>query len=137
MRHPHVPGNDRSVSEVLRDRVERLTRQAFDVRFPQLSRALRLLIPGGSRLLELDEVRARIVGFDQGALLHRWQHADPAMDVLASDALRIVNRGVKRKQSRREIFAQLCDLLNEPRLPENFDLLPRSAIPYMDEPWYC
>jgi hypothetical protein len=22
-------------------------------------------------------------------------------------------------------------------LPENFDLMPRATIPYMDEPWYC
>jgi hypothetical protein len=22
-------------------------------------------------------------------------------------------------------------------LPENFDLMPRASIPYLDEPWYC
>ena len=38
--------------------------------------ALRLLIPAGSRMLELEEVQALLTGFDQEALLHRWQHPE-------------------------------------------------------------
>ena len=49
--------------------------------------ALRLLIPAGSRLLELEEIRALVTGFDQPALLHRWRHADGAMDELAAAAI--------------------------------------------------
>jgi radical SAM superfamily enzyme YgiQ (UPF0313 family) len=95
--------------------------------------ALRLLIPAGSRLLELDDIRAAIAGFDEPALLHRWNHPDPGIDALAGQALRLA----ALKGSRRQIFRQFWNLVNDRPLPENFDLMPRATIPYMDEPWYC
>jgi radical SAM superfamily enzyme YgiQ (UPF0313 family) len=95
--------------------------------------ALRLLIPNGSRLLELDDVRSTITGFDEPALLHRWNHPNPQMDTLAGLALKLAaGRG-----TRREIFQKLWNLVSDEALPENFDLMPRATIPYMDEPWYC
>lgn len=95
--------------------------------------ALRLLIPNNSRLLELEDVRDVVTGFDEPALLHRWKHSDPAMDLLAASALKLA----ARQGSRREIFASMWHLANDEPLPENFDLRPRATIPYMDEPWYC
>ena len=94
--------------------------------------ALRLLIPSGSRLLELADVQAVIREFDEPALLYRWRHPDPAVDALAEHALRIA----ASKGSRREIFGYLWNLVDD-RPYENFDLLPRTAIPYLDEPWFC
>jgi len=95
--------------------------------------ALRLLIPRGSRLLELDEIQSVVTGFDEPALLYRWTHPDTAMDALAAQALKIA----AQKGSRREIFRKMWDLVANQPLPENFDLMPRATIPYMDEPWYC
>jgi radical SAM superfamily enzyme YgiQ (UPF0313 family) len=94
--------------------------------------ALRLLIPSGSRLLELGDVQAVIGDFDEPALLYRWQHPDPEMDALAQQALRIASS----RGSRREIFGYLWNLVGD-RPYENFDLVSRAAIPYMDEPWFC
>src|ERR1700722_693789 len=45
--------------------------------------ALRLLIPRGSRLLELEDVQAVLRAFDEPALLYRWRHPDPEVDALA------------------------------------------------------
>jgi radical SAM superfamily enzyme YgiQ (UPF0313 family) len=95
--------------------------------------ALRLLIPRGSRLLELEEIQSVITGFDEPALLYRWKHPDPALDALAERALKLA----AKKSPRREIFRQMWDLVEDRLLPENFDLMPRATIPYMDEPWYC
>jgi radical SAM superfamily enzyme YgiQ (UPF0313 family) len=95
--------------------------------------ALRLLIPRGSRMLELDEVQRVVTGFDDAALLYRWKHPDPGVDRLAEQALRIA----ARNGSRREIFRQMWELAADSPLPENFDLMPHATIPYMDEPWYC
>jgi radical SAM superfamily enzyme YgiQ (UPF0313 family) len=95
--------------------------------------ALRLLIPNGSRLLELDDVRAAVTGFDEPALLHRWRHPDARVDQLADQALNLA----AQRGSRREIFGKLWALASEQPLPDNFDLMPRATIPYMDEPWYC
>jgi radical SAM superfamily enzyme YgiQ (UPF0313 family) len=95
--------------------------------------ALRLLIPRGSLLLELDDVQAVVGAFDDPALLYRWRHRDPEVDALAGQALRIAaSRG-----SRREIFSYLWNLVSERPLFEDLDLLPRTAIPYLDEPWFC
>jgi radical SAM superfamily enzyme YgiQ (UPF0313 family) len=96
--------------------------------------ALRLLIPRGSRLLELDDVQSVITGFDEPALLYRWKHPDREVDTLAGEALKLA----AVEGTRREVFHKLWDLAAPDRmLPENFDLMPRATIPYMDEPWYC
>ena len=95
--------------------------------------ALRLLIPAGSRLLELEEVRAAVSGYDQEALLHRWTHPDPAVDTLAARALRVA----AEKGTRRQIFGRLWELVSDAPLHDDPDRIARAAIPYMDEPWYC
>jgi radical SAM superfamily enzyme YgiQ (UPF0313 family) len=95
--------------------------------------ALRLLIPRGSLLLELDDVQAVVRGFDEPALLYRWRHPDPDVDALAGQALRIA----ASKGSRREIFGYLWNLVNDHPLPEDLNRPPRAVIPHMDEPWFC
>jgi hypothetical protein len=95
--------------------------------------ALRLLIPNGSRLLELADIQSVVTDFDEPALLHRWRHPDPRVDTLAEQALKLA----AQQAPRREVFRKMWDLVSDQPLTENFDLLPRAAIPYMDEPWYC
>lgn len=95
--------------------------------------ALRLLIPRGSRLLELDEVQAVLQAFDEPALLYRWKHPDPQVDELAEQAL----RSAASHGSRREIFGCLWNLVGDRPVPEDFYSSAQAAIPYMDEPWFC
>lgn len=95
--------------------------------------ALRLLIPRGSRLLELDDVRTVLRNFDEPALLYRWQHPEPEVDALAAQALRIA----ASHGSRREIFRYLWNLVSDRPLPREFDSSPAAVIPHMDEPWFC
>jgi len=95
--------------------------------------ALRLLIPRGSRLLELADVQAAIREFDEPALLYRWRHPDPDMDALAEQALRLA----ASHGSRREVFGYLWNLVSDQPMPENAGPLPHAAIPYLDEPWFC
>lgn len=95
--------------------------------------ALRLLIPQKSPLLELSDVQGVLTGFDEAGLLHRWNHADPQVDALAQSALKLAAAG----EPRRETFRKMWALVSEDPLPDNFDLMPRATIPYMDEPWYC
>ena len=105
--------------------------------------AIRLLIPAGSRLLELDEVR-RIAGpFDAGALTHPWKHADARVDALCEEAQRIAAASEKLKRPREAVFEKIWRAAREaagraeeaPRVP--LDLAARAAIPYLNEPWYC
>ncbi len=105
--------------------------------------AIRLLIPAGSRLLESPAVRSAIGPFDERALTHRWQHIDPRVDILQRKLERMVKKEMVAGATRREIFHHAWTLLQRvidhpPKpLPDALPCLPRSAIPYLNEPWYC
>ena len=96
---------------------------------------LRLLVTTNSRLLELPDIASAIEEFDQAALIYPWRHADPTLDDLSAAVLRLVARD--RQSSRRDVFAQIWKLATSESLPDNYDLLPRAAIPFLNEPWYC
>lgn len=100
--------------------------------------ALRLLIPPGSRLLELEDVLKFVEGFDQNALVWRWHHPDSSLDDLASNLLRLVDRKQRAGHSRTDIFAAVWQEAGAAHPgPAPRGLLPRAAVPYLNEPWYC
>ena len=68
--------------------------------------AIRLLIPEGSRLLELEEVRALVGPFDAATLAYPWSHPDPRVDALQRDVARIV--GVRAGADRRAVFDDIA-----------------------------
>ena len=128
-----IPFTPWTTRDSYRDQLAVLAEHELIDKVAPIQLALRLLIPNGSRLLELDDVRSTITGFDESALLHRWKHPDPQLDALADQALKLAGR----RAPRREVFKELWELASGDALPENFDLMPRGTIPYMDEPWYC
>jgi radical SAM superfamily enzyme YgiQ (UPF0313 family) len=101
--------------------------------------AIRLLIPQGSRMLELDEVRAVTREFDPRSLTFPWVHPDPAVDALQAELTQLV--GVKISLSRSELFGKIWDLAhtnaNALSIQRRPPLVARAAIPYLNEPWYC
>ncbi len=99
--------------------------------------AIRLLVPQASRLLEREELRVHLGGFDPGTLSHRWVHPDPRVDALQHEIGAIVGRRVNadRRQVFEEIFALAHARAGRPgALPP---LRDRASIPYLNEPWYC
>lgn len=50
--------------------------------------AIRLLIPEGSLMLELPDVRAMVGQFDRTALCYPWKNTDPRVDILWNEAQR-------------------------------------------------
>jgi radical SAM superfamily enzyme YgiQ (UPF0313 family) len=100
--------------------------------------AIRLLIPRGSRLLELGEVRALAPEFDPTTLSFLWSHPDPRVDALQTEVAAIVGR--RLTSNRREAFASISALAHaragmpyvEPALASHL-----KPVPYLDEPWYC
>jgi len=103
---------------------------------------IRLLIPAGSRLLELPDIQRIIQPFDEQALVYPWKHADPRIDELCDDVQQIVASSEKLKRSRASIFEKIWRAANDaahvdaaPRvLPV---LASRATVPYLNEPWYC
>lgn len=99
--------------------------------------ALRLLITADSRLLELEDVRAVTEAYDEQALAWRWRHREPAIDALAARLLRLVDARQRLGESREQIFEAIWREACAEPLPDNYRLVARAAIPYLNEPWYC
>ena len=91
---------------------------------------IRLLVTWQSRLLELPDIKAIVGPFDARTLTFPWRHADPRVDLLQRQVMSLA--GVTRAQSREDIFRAVCELAHV-----NVLLPSRSAIPYLNEPWYC
>lgn len=103
---------------------------------------IRLLIPAGSRLLELEEVRTAVGDFDASGLAYPWKHADPRMDVLSERVQDLADEGHRVKRSRTETFGRICRAARElAGQAGRFDLVPATStarkIPHFAEPWYC
>ncbi len=94
---------------------------------------LRLLVTEGSRLLELDDLRAHLLPFDPATLTYPWRHADPAIDALQAAIMRVVV--ARPAASRREVFEEVRRLAGLTAHPSPRPA--RSTIPYLDEPWFC
>ncbi len=105
--------------------------------------AIRLLIPAGSKLLELSEIRRMVGPFDEAALVYPWQHSDPQVDQLQADIQALVQQATARGDGRREIFSQVWLLAEQVSngsvrpLPPATQAPSRVTIPYLTEPWYC
>ncbi|MFI0484323.1 CUAEP/CCAEP-tail radical SAM (seleno)protein [Actinomadura sp. 9N215] len=109
--------------------------------------AIRLLIPAGSRLLELSEVRQITEPFNKEALYYPWTHHDPRVDALYETVRGHVEAGTAAGQSRREIFRLIwkCTYAglhntdpDDVSVPEPaLDGLPERSVPAVTEPWYC
>jgi radical SAM superfamily enzyme YgiQ (UPF0313 family) len=100
--------------------------------------AIRLLVPEGSRLLELEEMQRHIEAFDRATLTYRWSHPDARVDALHAEVSTIV--GARLTADRQAAFDAISALAHAraglPR-PAARPARNRSTVPYLNEPWYC
>ena len=107
--------------------------------------SIRLLVPPGSLLLALPEMREHLRGYDSAGFSHLWQHPDPRMDALqeaiaalvAADAdagisPRSTHSAIRRLTAKVALDAGLPWLDAEAALPPE-----RDAPPRLSEPWFC
>ena len=102
--------------------------------------AIRLLVPEGSRLLPLDEMRAHLGAFDPATLAYRWTHPDPRVDALQRELIALVGRRIAA--DRRSVFDEVSAIAHDraglaPRRAEPRPARDRATVPYLNEPWYC
>ena len=106
---------------------------------PSIQLAIRLLIPEGSKLLELDEVTRVVTGFDPATLAYRWSHPDPRVDDLHREVAALV--GVRVSSDRRVLFEEIRAIAHDRAGIARVDAAgpPRTLarVPYLSEPWYC
>jgi len=104
---------------------------------PPIQLAMRLLVPAGSRLLDLAEVREIVGAFDPSALAYPWRHEDPSLDRLCADIQSMMQREERGKATRSAMFEKIWKMAHDRALPVDFHLAARATIPYLNEPWYC
>jgi hypothetical protein len=100
---------------------------------------IRLLIPEGSRLLELEETRELVGEFDAESLVYPWRNVDTRVDRLSETVQAIAADADSKKQSRSEAFARVWATAHEAAgvaAPE-LELSAGKAVPFLSEPWYC
>jgi hypothetical protein len=99
---------------------------------PSVQLALRLLITSSSRLLELPDLV--VEEFDRKLLVYPWKGP---IDEFAGRIFRMVDQLQKKGLNRTQIFAAIWAEAGNESLADNFLLMPRATVPYLDEPWYC
>jgi radical SAM superfamily enzyme YgiQ (UPF0313 family) len=102
---------------------------------------IRLLIPEGSRLLELPEVRKDIGAFDAESLVYPWKNADARVDELAEIVQGIAADAERKKEGRSAALERIWSAAHEAAGVAAPDLArparPGVAVPFLSEPWYC
>jgi hypothetical protein len=131
-----IPFTPWTTRESFREFLRTLAELGLAPQVAPIQLAIRLLIPEGSLLLELPEVRAMIEPFDPRALCYPWHHADPEVDALCTAIQETIKLEERRKTSRAQIFEKIWNLASAGELPD-FALADRATIPYLTEPWYC
>jgi hypothetical protein len=131
-----IPFTPWTTLESYRDFLRAIAHLDLAAQVAPIQLAIRLLIPEGSLLLELDDVWQRIEPFDPRALCYPWRNADPALDKLCTSIQDVIKRAERRRESRSAIFRKIWDLAQAGDFPE-IPLASRATIPYLTEPWYC
>ena len=138
-----------------RDFLAEIARLDLIERVAPIQYAIRLLIPPGSRLLELAETRTVIDSLDQARLSYTWRNPDPRVDALQRDLEQLAQSSVGRRLSRRAFFERVWARAHQasPDLalaalaveavatppPPPLPPMPLTAIavPRLSEPWFC
>jgi radical SAM superfamily enzyme YgiQ (UPF0313 family) len=102
---------------------------------------IRLLIPEGSRLLELQEVRGMVGAFDAKSLVYPWKNVDPRLDVLSETVQEIAAETDRKKETRSVAFESIWRAAHAAagRNAPDLEMIGRcgTAVPFLSEPWYC
>ena len=101
--------------------------------------SIRLLLPSGSRLLELEDRSEWLGEFDSEMLGYQWSHRDRQVDELQARVQDWVMEADERNLDRQETFAGIWNLaymvngITPPKLNQG----EQPLAPQMSEPWYC
>ena len=100
--------------------------------------SIRLLIPRGSRLLELETSARWWIRSTPVALAFPWRHPDARMDALQRRVAAIVGNahGTPRHELAHAIADEIAAVDPAVRVALRADA-PSAGVPHVTEPWYC
>jgi radical SAM superfamily enzyme YgiQ (UPF0313 family) len=139
--HPtFVPFSPWTTVESYLDLLKVIAEQGLTENVAPIQMGIRLLIPEGSRMLELEDVQRAIGPFDRESLVYPWKHADPRVDALSDAVQEIAAAADREKATRTQAFERVwiaahgVEGIAAPPLPKNNGA---RAVPFLSEPWYC
>ena len=100
---------------------------------------IRLLIPEGSLLLELEDVRLGVGAFDAESLVYPWSNAEGRVDLLSETVQSIAAEADRKKESRGTAFSRIWEAAHLAAGIEAPALRVKEGrgVPFLSEPWYC
>src|SRR5467141_958049 len=100
---------------------------------------IRLLIPEGSRMLELEDVRLGVGAFDAESLVYPWRNADGRVDLLSEMVQAIAAEADRKKESRGVAFARIWESAHAAAgvVAPELRVTEGCGVPFLSEPWYC
>ena len=141
-----VPFTPWTTLEGYEDLLRTITTLELVKNVPPVQLTMRLLIPAGSRLLEVTDLYGvELEAFERELLVYPWRNPDPRVDQLQHQLEKLVQQESKKGSGRGEVFAQIwkraqgakgTDGSQHP-LPKIPVTAARATIPYLTEPWYC
>lgn len=139
--HPtFVPFTPWTTMEGYLDLLETLAAEELVENVAPIQLGIRLLIPQGSRLFELDEVRSIVRAFDPESLVYPWRNPDARLDALSETVQSIAADADRKKESRSTAFARIWEAAHraagKPAPPLHLQG-PAKPVPFLSEPWYC
>jgi radical SAM superfamily enzyme YgiQ (UPF0313 family) len=108
--------------------------------------SIRLLVPPGSLLLDVPEMRAHLGALDGEGLTYGWAHPDPVMDRLQDTVALLVEEAARTGEEASRTFARIHEIaaqangLAAPVGDAAGDPVAnpgRPAPPRLSEPWFC
>jgi hypothetical protein len=102
---------------------------------------IRLLIPEGSRMLELGDIQNIVAPFDPQSLTYPWKNPDSRLDQLSETIQAVASNADLQKQSRSQTFERIWQAahaaagIKPPTLLQS--KMPPVPVPFLSEPWYC
>jgi hypothetical protein len=118
-----------------------LQQQALIENVAPIQLGIRLLIPEGSRMLELEDVRRMVGPFDPQSLAYPWRNADPRADALSETVQEIAAAAERQKEARPATFERIWKAAHTaagfPAPAIAAAKHSEHVVPYLSEPWYC
>src|SRR5229473_1835308 len=123
------------------DLLQVIEQQALIENIAPIQLGIRLLIPKGSRMLELEGVRRLVGPFDPQSLAYPWKNSDARLDALSETVQEIAAAAERQNESRPATFERIWKAAHaaagKPAPQINLAAQPKAGIPFLSEPWYC
>jgi len=138
--HPtFVPFTPWTTRESYLDLLQVLEREDLIENVAPVQLGIRLLIPEGSRMLELEEIRNMVGPFDAESLVYPWANHDKELDALSEKVQGIAASADLMKWPRARTFEAIWNAAHDAAGIAAPELRMQSSkkVPFLSEPWYC